>query len=270
MRRVLAPLLLLCAAAAAGDLTLNDVFGRPGGALPRAFQFSPDASRLAYLLERKNRLSDLWEIDLAGGKARVLIAAKGRQKLTKEQQAARERRRERAFGVTSYQWRPKSSGILVPRSGDLYLWRNGKLERLTETKPPERKPRWSPDGRAIAYVRDKNLHVLDVETGKERMLTRWGKGNRNCGLADFIAGEELGRHDGFWWSDDSRFIAYVRFDLSLVPRFRIPKALDVRGMSEVQEYPRAGDPNAPWWLHVIDVASGQDIQIPVANEYLVR
>ncbi|MHC4956492.1 MAG: S9 family peptidase, partial [Planctomycetota bacterium] len=38
----------------------------------------------------------------------------------------------------------------------------------------------------------------------------------------------------------------------------------------VQEYPRAGDPNAPWWLHVIDVASGQDIQIPVANEYLVR
>jgi len=270
VNRAIPVLLLLVATSAAEDLSLDEVFARPEGALPRRFQFSPDGKQLAYLLERADRLSDLWVMDLPIGEPRILIQAQGRQELTAEQKAARERKRERGGGVTSYAWRPGSRDILVPRSGDLHLWQGGKLKRLTTTKDAERDPRWSPDGRLLAYVRDNNLWVRDVDAGTERQLTEWGVVKRRCGLAEFIAGEELGRHRGFWWSPDSKRIAYVRTDSARVPGFAIPKALAVRGGVKVQEYPRAGDPNVAWSLRVVDVEDGADSHVPVHDEYLVR
>jgi len=200
----------------------------------------------------------------------VLIRAQGRQKLSEAQKAARERRRERGFGVTAFSWRASGREILVPRSGDLYLWRDGKLDRLTKTKAAERNARWSPDGRLLAYVRDDNLFVRDVDANKERQLTTWGGGRRRCGLAEFIAGEELGRHRGFWWSKDSKQLAYVRTDSTEVPEFDVPRALGVRGTPHTQEYPRAGDSNVEWSLWTIEVASGADTKVPVGGEYLVR
>jgi len=270
VKSVILVLLALAATSTAADLTLDDVFAKPEGALPRRFRFSPDGKRLAYLLERADRLSDLWAIDLPDGKPRILIKAEGRQELTSEQRAARERKRERGSGVTSFAWRPGSGEILVPRSGDLFLWQAGKLKRLTRTKAAERDARWSPDGRLLAYVRDDNLFVRLVDKGTERQLTKWGGGKRRCGLAEFIAGEELGRHRGFWWSKDSKRIAYVRTDSSVVPRFAVPRALDARGASSAQEYPRAGDPNAAWSLWVLDVEDGSEVRVPVEDEYLVR
>ena len=263
-------LLLLAATADAQELSLDAVFGRPEGALPRRFRFSHDGTRLAYLLERADRLSDLWVVDLPDGEPRVLIRAQGAQRLTPEQKAARERRRERGIGVTAYAWRPGARDILVPRSGDLFLWQAGKLKRLTRTRAAERDARFSPDGRLLAYVRDDNLFVRDVEAGTERQLTQWGAGKRRCGLAEFIAGEELGRHRGFWWSPDSKRIAYVRTDSTRVPEFAIPRALDVRGGVRQQEYPRAGDPNVEWSLWVVDVGDGAESRVPIEGEYLVR
>jgi len=263
-------LLVLIAPLTAAELTLDDVFGRPEGRLPRRMTFSPDGKQLAYLLERKNRLSDLWVLDLPSGAPRILIRAKGRQKLTKEQEAARERRRERGTGVTAFSWRPGSRDILVPRSGDLFLWSDKQLVRMTRTKAAERDAQWSPDGRLLAYVRDDNLFVRDVDAGKERQLTTWGGGRRSCGLAEFIAGEELGRHRGFWWSKDSKRIAYVRTDSTNVPRFEVPRALDARGAPSSQDYPRAGDANVSWSLRTHDLESGSEAQVPVSGEYLVR
>ena len=263
-------LLLLAATSAAGDLTLDEVFARPEGALPRRIQFSGDSKQLGYLLERADRLSDLWTIDLPDGEPRILIRAQGRQELTAAQKAARERRREKGKGVTAYAWRPGSRDILVPRSGDLYLWQAGKLKRLTTTTPAERDPRWSPDGRLLAYVREDNLFVRDVDAGSERRLTQWGGGQRRCGLAEFIAGEELGRHRGFWWSPDSKRIAYVRTDSTRVPKFAIPRVLNARGGVAQQEYPRAGDRNVRWSLWVVDLEDGAELQVPIRDEYLVR
>ena len=46
-------------------------------------------------------------------------------------------------------------------------------------------------------------------------------GGDSNGLAEFIAQEEMERSEGFWWSDDSRFIAFTQVDQSNVPVFRI-------------------------------------------------
>ncbi|MHC4937369.1 MAG: DPP IV N-terminal domain-containing protein [Planctomycetota bacterium] len=255
-------LLMFAVPATAQQLSLERVFSRPEGRLPRRFAFSPDGKRLTYLLAREGELSDLWSMDLESGERTVLVKAEGKQKLTEEEKAARERRRERGTGVTSYTWQPKGDAILIPRSGDLYLWR-GRMNLLVENA---RDARWSPDGKRIAFVRKKNLWVIEVDTKRQTQLTTWGGGTKRCGQAEFIAMEELGRHRGFWWAPDSKRIAYVRTDETGVPSFQIPNLLHERNEPQRQIYPRAGDPNVKWTLHV----TGSDEALPIADEYLVR
>ncbi|MHC4930971.1 MAG: S9 family peptidase, partial [Planctomycetota bacterium] len=109
-----------------------------------------------------------------------------------------------------------------------------------------------------------------LRDGKETALTTEGGGRIRCGLAEFIAMEELGRHEGYWWSKDSSRIAYVRTDSSAVPLFFMHDYLDPRGRPVEQEYPRAGDPNATWELRVVPAAGGEAKTMRVRGEYLVR
>lgn len=263
-------LLAACAAAPPAPRSLADVFGRPEGQLPFRFAFSHDGRRLAYLKRREQEdLTDLWVYDLQRHRHEVVLRAEGAEELTAAQRAARERRRDRTRGIARYWWSPADETILVPRSGDLYLLHGaGKLERLTRTESPERNPRWSPDGRAIAYVRDRNLYVRC--DGKEAQLTDAGGDAVACGLAEFIAMEELGRHEGFWWSQDSRLLAYAETDATDVPTFFLHDYLDVRGRPVEQAYPRAGDKNVTWALKVVPATGGKPVTMQVAGEYLVR
>jgi dipeptidyl-peptidase-4 len=249
--------------------SLENVFGRPEGHLPFRFAFSHDGRKLAYLKRReKEDLTDLWVYDLKSGRHAVRLRAGGAQTFTAAELAARERRRDKTRGIGRYWWNPKDDTILVPQSGDLHLLRGGKLERLTRTEAPERNPRWSPDGSAIAFVRDENLYVL--RDGAETQLTTAGGGAVACGLAEFIAMEELGRHAGFWWSKDSRRLAYAETDASAVPRFFMHDYLDVRGAPVEQVYPRAGDENVTWSLKVVPATGGEPVTMQVGGEYLVR
>lgn len=263
-------LLLGCATTPPVPRSLDEVFGRPEGDLPFRLAFSHDGRKLAYLKRRgKENLTDLWVYDLERRRHRILLRAAGAETLTAAERAARERRRDRSRGISRYWWNPCDETILVPRSGDLHLLHgDGRLERLTRTAPPERNPRWSPDGRAIAYVRERNLYVR--RDGVETQLTRAGGGDVACGLAEFIAMEELGRHDGFWWSRDSRLLAYAEIDETDVPRFFMHDYLDVRGAPVEQAYPRAGDRNVAWTLKVVPATGGEPVPMQVGGEYLVR
>ncbi|HEX5135528.1 MAG TPA: alpha/beta fold hydrolase [Planctomycetota bacterium] len=283
MRGFRGPLALLLAAACAttaarrdplpAPLPLDRALGRPEGPLPYAFSFSRDNARVSYLLARDDDgLSDLWEIDIATGKRTVLLRADGATELSPEERAQRERRREHGPGITRYWRNPADDSFLFVIDGDLHVLREGKLARLTRTPEPELSPRWSPDGRSIAFVRARNLYAL--RDGSETQLTTAGGGAVECGLADFIAAEELGRDEGFWWSPDSQRIAYVETDASEVPVFWIP-GLGERGASVEQRYPRPGDPNARWQLKVVRAGGGGPVPMQVEGfgsgwEYLVR
>src|SRR5688572_4241708 len=83
----------------------------------------------------------------------------------------------------------------------------------------------SPDGKYAAYTKENNLFVMDVSTKKETALTSDGSANILNGYASWIYYEEiLGRsshYKAFWWSPDSKHIAFMRFDDSAVPIFPI-------------------------------------------------
>ncbi len=267
---VLAVLLLAaCASTPLPEpLPLHHALGRPEGQLPFAFSFSRDNARVSYLLRREeDGVADLWEIEIATGKRTVLLRAEGASVLSPEEQAERERRRERGKGITRYWRNPAGDSFLFVIDGDLHVLAGGELARVTTTPGPELSPRWSPDGKSIAFVREKNLFVL--RDGVETQLTTTGGGAVECGLAEFIAAEELGRDEGFWWSPDSTKIAYVETDSSEVPIFRMP-GLDERGTPVEQRYPRPGDPNVKWKLKVVGAGGGEPVPMQVEGEYLVR
>ncbi|MHC4933134.1 MAG: hypothetical protein ACYTGV_13190, partial [Planctomycetota bacterium] len=152
MKGILACLLMLAACASSRPaMPLEQIFERPEGVLPTRFAFFHDEERIAYLKAREaSGLSDLWVYDIATGTHRILMKAQGNQKRSAEERAARERRRDRTRGISTFRLNPRNDAVLLQLSGDLHLLEEGRLEQLTRTKEPERAARWSPDGKSIA------------------------------------------------------------------------------------------------------------------------
>ncbi|HYZ48305.1 MAG TPA: S9 family peptidase, partial [Sphingomonas sp.] len=131
----------------------------------------------------------------------------------------------------------------------------------------------SPKGGFVSFVRDQNLVVLDLGSGKERALTRDGGGTLSWGVAEFVAQEEMHRSRGHWWSPDDRRITVARVDESpvgVVTRAAIG-ADGTRVYS--QRYPKAGTPNARVDLYVFDIATGQSVKVDLGRDpdiYLAR
>ena len=111
-------------------------------------------------------------------------------------------RRERARlasvrGIVDYQWSPDGETLLVPLDGDIWLAPlQGAPRRLTETDATEIDAKLSPKGSHASFVRDQNLFVTALSTGRERALTTGGGGLVSYGVAEFVAQEEMDRHTG--------------------------------------------------------------------------
>jgi dipeptidyl-peptidase-4 len=145
----------------------------------------------------------------------------------------------------------ESGGFLFSSKGDLYYYNMEKdrFKRLTASFSEEKNARFSPDGKRVAFTREHDLFALDVETGMEKQLTRDGSETVYNGWASWVYYEEIlgrrSRYAAYWWSPDSRMIAFLRFDDAPVPIFPLFRADGVHGELEMTRYPKPGDPN-PW------------------------
>ncbi|MDO5321312.1 MAG: DPP IV N-terminal domain-containing protein [Bacteroidia bacterium] len=121
-------------------------------------------------------------------------------------------------------------------------------------------PTYSPDSTKVAYTKDNDLYVKDVATETETRLTFDGSGLILNGYASWVYYEEIfGRQSNycaFWWSPDSRKIAFYRFDNSKVPMFPIysPKGQD--GTLNQTRYPKAGETNPTVRIGLADLSGG--------------
>ncbi|MEM6763337.1 MAG: S9 family peptidase [Bacteroidota bacterium] len=152
--------------------------------------------------------------------------------------------------------------ILVSK-GDLYAYKNKiqEFRQLTDTPAlMEKNPRFSPDGKHIAYTRAHNLFTMNLATGEERQLTKDGNDLIYNGWSSWVYMEEILRRSShyaaFWWSPDSKKLAFLQFDDREVPTFTITGADGVHGEIETQRYPKAGDNNPGVKLGVVDIESG--------------
>ncbi len=144
---------------------------------------------------------------------------------------------------------------------DLYVERSGKDTRLTSDTNTKNNPTLSPDGKYVAFTKKNDLFVIDLLTLAEKRLTVDGSDVILNGYASWVYMEEiLGRaskYQAFWWSPDSKTIAFFRFDDSKVPVFTITDANTREGYVETIRYPKVGDNNPEVKVGFSDINSGK-------------
>lgn len=142
--------------------------------------------------------------------------------------------------------------------------------RLTETDDEEKCAHFSPDGKKVAFVRKNDLYVYDLAARIEKRLTSDGSDTSLNGTLSWLYWEEIyDRADiAYWWSDDSKKIAYLHTDESKVSMIRwqdfkqpVPKEI-------LQRYPKAGGANPVAKVGVADVGTLQTVWSDFSgNEY---
>ncbi len=258
---------MLSTAIQAQTLTIERIFESPSldGNAPRNLKVSPNGERVTFLKGKASDYErlDLWEYHIASGETRLLFDSddlhSGEEALSDEEKARRERMRLSGTGIVSYQWSDDGESLLFPLGGDVYYFQLGDKEakQLLDTEAFETDIKLSPNGNYISFVRDQNVYIKHIASGKETAITKDGGGNIKYGMAEFVAQEEMGRMTGYWWAPDESHIAFTRVDESPVEVItRSEIYADKIDMIE-QKYPKAGTDNVTVTLAIQNIASGE-------------
>jgi dipeptidyl-peptidase-4 len=239
--------------------TRGFMLGRPVAAKP-----TPDGKAVLFLrAQARVPTLRLYEFDVATGRTRELLTPEqvlkgATEHLSAEEKARRERMRVSVGGITSFQLSDDGSLILVSLSGKLYVVeRKGDGVRELPTGPGTiLDPKLGPDGKSVAYVRDHDVYVLDLVAQKESPVTTGGSEERTHGLAEFVAQEEMHRFSGYWWSPDSKFIAYEEADAAGVEVWYVADPTRPGQRPQPSFYPRPGKANVRVRLGVVPVGGG--------------
>ncbi|TZF81507.1 S9 family peptidase [Pedobacter sp. BS3] len=133
---------------------------------------------------------------------------------------------------------------------------------------------FSPDGNKVAFVRNNNLFIKDLVTGNEQKITTDGKINKIInGGSDWVYEEEFSFAQAFYWSADSKKIAYYKFDESLVPEYSMTMYDGLYPTEYRYKYPKAGERNATVSIHVynLDDQSTKIMDVgPETDQYIPR
>ncbi len=159
------------------------------------------------------------------------------------------------------------SKFIVKNEKDIFLFdrSSNKFAQLTNDSEEEKNPTFSPNGDLIAYTKNNNLFVYDLKNKIENQLTNSGSDVIYNGFASWIYYEEiLGRgsnYRAFYWSPDSKKIAFMQFDDSKVPTFTLFNAEGVHGELEVSHYPKPGDEIPTVKLGVVNLETSKTVWI---------
>jgi dipeptidyl-peptidase-4 len=274
---------MLSTAVQAEPLDIERIFASPSldGNAPRALKVSPDGERVTFLKGKQTDYErlDLWEYHIDSGETRLLFDSNdlqsGEEVLSDEEKARRERMRLSGSGIVSYQWSADGKALLFPLGGDVYYHKLGEkgAKQLLDTDVFETDIKLSPKGNYISFIRDQNLFVKHIESGKETAITKEGGGNIKFGMAEFVAQEEMGRMTGYWWSPDESFIAFTKVDESpvdVISRSEI-YANDIKTIE--QKYPKAGTNNVLVELAIQNINNGARRWVDLGEDkdiYLAR
>ncbi|MDP2345918.1 MAG: DPP IV N-terminal domain-containing protein [Deltaproteobacteria bacterium] len=255
------------------------------GRRPTQAAISPGGKWVTFLKPSAtdSEVLDLWARPLPAGDARLLVSTSALlggkdQKLSEQERMALERKRISKRGITSYQWcGDDDTTLLFPLSGDLYAAKLGEkgpeTRRLTnDDDVPEQNPACTKDGAVVAYVKKGAVVTHDLKSNKTKVVTKGSSDTVSWGLPEFIAEEELGRHEGLWWSNDGKRLLILKVDERMVGvKVRAQIFADKTEMVS-QRYPAAGEKNAVVSAFVVDTATGKSTPIPLPKdtEYIAR
>lgn len=192
---------------------------------------------------------------------------------------------DKAIRMGSYMMSKDETKLIIPTETEsiyrhssksnyyVYNFESGQLKPLS-SNGKQQLASFSPDGKRIAFVRDNNIFLTDLESNTEQQLTTDGEFNKIInGAADWVYEEEFSFTKAFFWSPDSRKIAYLKFDESNVKLFQMEYFNGLYPEWYSYKYPKAGEDNSVVSVHIYDLATKTSTEIDTGEEtdiYLPR
>lgn len=116
---------------------------------------------------------------------------------------------------------------------------------------------FSPDGTRVAFVRENNLYVQNLEDLKITQLTTDGSKMLINGTSDWVNEEELDLRNCFRWSPDGKSVLFWQFDTTGVAEFHLVDNVVSKSPKVTSfAYPKVGEKNSATRLGVIPAAGG--------------
>ncbi len=260
MRSVLTALFLLSVMIVSGwalpakELTVEDIYT----SLPRSgkssydFKWVPGGEKISYVkYDQENGEQQLRIYNVKKKSEKVAVSAS--QLILPDDTTQ--------VSLAHYEWLPSGDGLLIRYLGDLFYYQlhSGKFTRLTATPEREEDVALSPDGRWVSFVRENDLYLAELSSGNVRRLTSDGQAHVMNGKKDYVYQEEFGKRfdfKGYWWSPDSRYIAYYQMDDRNLPEYPLVDYRPLDPEVRFQRYPKPGDPLPVVKIGVVNIGNG--------------
>lgn len=231
MRNIVSLLLVVVLAiSAAGQqasspqqLTIENIFAEGGltGRAPETVKWSPDGTKVSFVQrDDSGEHGALWYVDATTGQKAVLVAEEKLATLAppiSKIKNEREKERIRRYSVASYEWTPDSKHLLFDSLGQLWYYSlaTGTAVQITASSDPSSDPKFSFDGRQLAYIRKHNLFVRSIggeDSEKQLTLNNANDEDLLNGEVDWVYAEELGVRSNFFWEPNGKHIAFLQMD----------------------------------------------------------
>ncbi len=152
--------------------------------------------------------------------------------------------------------------------------RKSRTLKALSTKGKQMHASFSPDGNFVAFVRDNNVFVVDLKSGQEKAITSTGVKNKIIhGACDWVYEEEFSFAKAFFWSPDSKKIAYYTFNEDKVPEYNMQMWGDLYPKDYRYKYPKAGEPNSIVSISIYQLVGSKTVKVdvgPEPNQYIAR
>jgi len=254
--------------------TVTDIFGN--GSLvehgPGEMTWAPDASRAVFIGDN----GDLMELSAANGKMSKLLDHEKIAPIMNVQLDEKDRDHRARYNEPDYIWLPDSKRLLFDTNGTLWVYdlqRGTGIEAGHTGQGSGDDPKFSPDGRSLSYLHDHNLWVgrpsepaIAVTNTHEPTLLN--------GEVDWVYLEELDVRSNYFWSPDSKQLAYLQMNEGAVPQYPIVDWIPTHASVDQQRYPQPGDANPSVRVGVVSATGSKTtwMKVPMdeGGDYIPR
>lgn len=186
--------------------------------------------------------------------------------------------------IDGYQFNKDESKLLLTTSSKsiyrrsyeaiFYLFdiKSKTIEPLSTKYFPQTLVEYSPDGKKVSFIYKNNIYIKDLVTKEITQITKDGEKNAIInGTTDWVYEEEFAITKAYYWSPDSKYIAFLKFNESNVKEVTMPIYKGLYPENETFKYPKAGEDNSIVTLHYFETNSKLVNEIKLKEyEYIPR